>query len=177
MNQTRQDQFRGWIARGANLSAELVIPARETGPRPQRAYISVLEMRDTRVGTAIAAIRWDAANDQFRADYTTKQISSFSIQFYRPGAKALAESFVRWIDSELGRLYIDALEMRVIGTIRPIELSEVVDDEWEERVGLDIDVVYSDTYHQDLGRIEEVDLTLLEDNSGLELREVMNFQY
>ena len=167
MSPDQHDLLRAWVSIGSDVASELVIPGEESGPRPKQLYASVTEITDDQVGEQNRTTAFDGTDTQ--GYFTTNRVARVSIQFYRDGATEAARQFINWIGTDLGRLEADRRNFRIDGKLSQRDLSLVVADDWEDRAGVDIMVKYTDTYHQNLGRIDEVDITFADSDSGQSL--------
>lgn len=99
---------------------------------------------------------------------------SYSLQWFRGGAVDRAHAFRIWSGSALGILEAEELGLTFIraGDVRL--LTDLDDDKWEERAGLDLKIgaVVVDS-RGGLGAIDNIDIEIVPDTSGLTRRTIM----
>ena len=162
---------RRWVASGSGLDRQLVIPGRSNGPSPEDAYATCLLVRARADGHAWARLN-DTAPDEQKAymSYTF----SYSLQWFRGGSVDRAHAFRIWAGSALGVLEAEKLGLTFIraGDVRL--MTEVDDDEWEERAGLDLAIgaVVVDS-RGGLGAMDNVNIEIIPDTTGLTRRTIM----
>ena len=126
---------RRWVARGSEIRFDdQVIPHySEKTPSRRGLYATVLGFDESQEGLNI--------NDQsprngfLRSAQTV--VSTWSIQWFRKGARDAARCFKAWAHSPAGVEFADSqgLTLYTTGSIRRFD--EVIRKEWEERAGLD----------------------------------------
>ena len=119
--------LREFVATGSGLTAGLVIPGNDKGPRPKVAYASVLLLGDERRGFPEVEERADG--DIVR----TPRAAEWSVQWYREGASARALRFVSWIEGERGIDAAAAARFSVLVPASITRLDEIAGDAYEER--------------------------------------------
>ena len=149
--------LRGVIAEGSLLRSERVRPGNSDGPAPTELYATVLAISEQ-----TPALPWTqytpADGDQLDARVGMVVRASFSVQWYRAGARDAARRCRLWLRSELGHeAAADAgLVMGRIGPIRQID--QIVSESWEERSGLDLAVEYLQTLSAQVPALQEVEI-------------------
>ncbi len=133
---------RGFIAIGAGLPGNYVIPGNDNAPAPQSVFASLLLLTDDVVGFPVIQIidRGEEEGLQYRQRLDRRAL--YSLQFFRDGASAAAYKFIAWAASDLGVQEAAARGFRGqrFGGVRQIDAA--VGDIWEKRIGLDLMVDY-----------------------------------
>ncbi|MCY3553736.1 MAG: hypothetical protein OXH56_00295 [Gemmatimonadetes bacterium] len=168
---TLERSVRRWVASGSELDRQLVIPGRSNGPSPEDAYATCLLVRARADGHAWARLNDTAPDEQ---DAFMSYTFSYSLQWFRGGSVDRAHAFRIWAGSALGVLEAEELGLTFIraGDVRL--MTEVDDDEWEERAGLDLAIgaVVVDS-RGGLGAIDNIDIEIVPDTAGLMRRTIM----
>lgn len=147
---------RKFVALGANIAPESVIPANETAPAPQGLYATVLRLAEDRPGTADD--RYEVSGDMVTATSTTWPSASFSVQFFRDGAMQAASRLQQWLLSPLGIEQGLAHHVNA-GTEGGIQrLDSLVQEAPEERTVMTMTIDSVTSLVQNLGRIRAVPL-------------------
>lgn len=161
MTSDLERRLRAFVALGSEIDRRFVIPGNDSGPVPPGLFASVTLIHDSTEGQPNETLR-DTA-DGVRADLAITHRATYSIQFYRKGANATAAAFVAWLDSPLAKLEEDRVlpefnyaRFRVVNPLTIRNVTEIITDEFEERVAIDLTIDYAQPYSQDVGRVEEV---------------------
>ena len=159
--------FRAYVATGSGVPREFVIPGNSPGRRPAVPYASVLFISDVIEGETLSKYRkTPGASEDTMIDNVTNHRAVASIQFFRKesetrlGAHDSARLFLNWIDTEEGKLAADRAGFRLEGPFIVRNLDDIVSDHWEERAGIELNVLYRfrDPAAQDVGTVEHVSI-------------------
>lgn len=139
------------VAQGSQLDGSVVIPGNDTNAAPQTLYASVLQYDSESLGTY---------QTQDNGDVQIYVRSTFSVQWFRAGAVEAGTRFRMWAetpeaaDAMVGRglLYVRC------GSLR--RLDAVISSNYEERAGLDLELVHVQKQTTASEPIEIVDLTV-----------------
>jgi len=158
------------VASGSELDRTLVIPGRSAGPSPDGAYATCLLTSARADGHAWARVNDMAPDEQ---DAFMSYTFSYSLQWFRDGSVDRAHAFRIWAGSALGVLEAETLGLTFIraGDVRL--LTDLDDDRWEERAGLDLTIgaVVVDS-RGGLGAMDNIDIEIVPDTSGLTRRTI-----
>ncbi len=175
MNINLERRLRTYVAKGSGIDTTLVIPGNESAPLPSGLFASVTLITDSTAGQA-SEHYFDADDGQVGVSVQATHFATYSVQFYRSGAQSAAERFVKWSQSPLGRLEADRNDAEIQGTFggarfrvrNPLVVRDVSaiipDDEYEERVAIDLDIAYLQPDVQAVGRMERVPVDLAGDS-------------
>ena len=116
--------IRAYVAQGAGLASNLVLPGNAQKQRPKTPYATVLAASDIRTGAPQyrQTINATGAADGTRTE--TPYRRNYSLQFYRDGALDLANAFERWASSEGGLIAADTAFASYGGRFRRIFVRE-----------------------------------------------------
>ena len=149
--------MRGYVAEGSELDPSCVIPGQAAGPAPKDAYATVILIDETADGfewTSEAPGGTDAAPAVDQTAYESVNVS-WSVQFFRKGARDYARTFRFWAQSPQGAAAAAKHGLTFYRTSGVRQLDEVVSEAWEERAGLDLYLGYVATAAPvDVGRAE-----------------------
>ena len=167
--------FRAYVAAGSGVPRAFVIPGNDPGRRPVEPYASVLFISDVIEGETLSKYREDPGDSTATMiDNVTNHRAVASIQFYRSatddrlGAHEAARLFLSWVDTDEGKLAADRAGFRLEGPFVARNLDDVVSDRWEERAGIELDLLYRyrDPASQDVGVAENVTIEVCGPGDG-----------
>ena len=161
--QAVQRAIRAFIAKGSGFPPERVIPGNDPGRRPVEPYATALVVSDhieMPTMERYRAIPPDSEDTIIDAVQTRR--ARVSIQFFREqtadhnGAYTAARNFTSWIEQESGLQAADRAGFRLDGPISVRRLDDIVSSNWEERAGVEIEVLYRyrEPASQDVGTME-----------------------
>ena len=161
-----QRAIRKFVATGSGLSNNLVIPGNDGGRRPVDSYCSVLVMSDHIEMPTMERYRpVSAGSEDTVIDAVQTRRARLSIQFFRAetsehiGAYTAARNFTSWVEQESGLQAADRAGFRLDGPITTRRLDDIVADEWEERCGVELEILYRyRDVSQDVGTMENVQI-------------------
>lgn len=163
--QSVQRAIRRHVSQGSGVPRELVIPGNSPGRRPREPYASVLIISDVVESETLSRYRQDPGDAEATIiDNVTNHRAVASVQFYRSqtyerlGAHDAARLFANWIGTDEGKQAEDRAGFRLEGPFIVRNLDNVIDDHFEERAGIDLNVLYRyrDPASQDVGTMENV---------------------
>ena len=149
--QTMDRRVRAWIAEGSNIPTRLVIESKGGGPAPATSlYASVLVEQRRALG-----VHW-IEDDAATADppETQRQLTvlefavTYSVQWLNDGAYEAAQRFAVWAagdESKTMQLGLDdgaSFALQRLGDLRDLSVVQSEQADWEERMGMDVDVSY-----------------------------------
>ena len=152
---------RAYVAAGCGLSPDSgVLKGNAHGPAPEDLYATVLLIQANRLGIDPVVLTPDPQDDRdVQATVLGALWATYSVQWFRSGARDAAMRFAQWASSPLGHL--DAaqrgLTYQRCSAVR--QLNDIVSEEWEERAGLDLTLSYTQRTDQPIGTIQTVPLT------------------
>ena len=153
---------------GGHLDRSLVIPGNDTSPSPVGSYASVLLISELPDG-----FTWSNLESGMRADDSGTTIKakvfesiqlSYSVQWFRKGARDLARSFRLWSQSQMGIQGAAFHGFTFYRTSEVRQLDEIVSEKWEERAGLDLYIGIVATLTQDVGLTTSIDIEISHDS-------------
>ena len=157
---------RNYVGAGSGLNPDtLVIPGQSKGPAPKEAYATVVLIDETADGTEWTRHVRAGTAEAPTVDATVSEsvTVSWSVQFFRRGARDLARTFRVWAQSPLGIAEAARRGLTFYRTSGVRELDTVVSEAWEERAGLDLYLGYVATLVQDVGLVDSFDVTVSPD--------------
>ena len=167
--QAVQRAARAFIAKGSGFPPERTIPGNDPGRRPVEPYATVLFVSDhIEVPTQERYAAVAAGSEDTVIDAVQTRRARVSIQFFRAqsvdhiGAYTAARNFTSWIEQESGLQAADRAGFRLDGPVTVRRLDDIVSSNWEERAGVDIELLYRyrEPASQDLGTIENVEIEI-----------------
>ena len=149
-------RVREYIAQGSGLNPDHeVIDAEGSGPKPESLFATVRLIDDEQVGYPVDRPKGLSESGGVLLRQVHYRTASYSVQWYRPGAKSLAYAFVAWMQSPTGIAEAQRRGFMVRPSSRNVrDLTTIIADAWEERAGIDLMVDYGAEYEYDTGRIE-----------------------
>ena len=165
---------RKFVATGSGLDGQDVVPGEQKAPRHKDPYASVLHVTTDQL-SSYPAIRTTSEGSTTTMWYQT----DMSIQWYRDGAEMRALRYKTWAHSEQGLGFTELgisvndslVHLRVVFPLGPVRhLSVILGDTYEERVQMDISVIWADTARviwADLP-VEQLDKEIVTDITGPE---------
>ena len=167
-------QIREMIADGTGLPQDKVIPANGNWPRPKGQYATVLPMRSGRLHRVLDNAVYDEDQDVFMAYASQTRRTAYSVIFYQRHYDAvndaerspfdLAEDFQVYTGSLNGRHFAEESTDPTFRIVIPLEdirnLDNPVGDKIEYRAGFDLEVDWLHLSSQDVGIVDNVEITL-----------------
>lgn len=160
-----QRSVRAFVAKGSGVPRDHVIPGNSLGRRPLEPYASVLIISDVLESEPLSRYRPDPEdNTATMVDNVTNHRAVASVQFYRSatetrlGAHDAARLFLTWLGTDEAKQAEDRAGFRIEGPFIARNLDNIIDDHFEERAGIDLNVLYRyrDPASQDVGTMENV---------------------
>ncbi len=151
---------RAYVAEGSGLLRQRVRPGNAPGLAPQDLYATVLLIQADHLGIDSIVLTPDALDETIVQAIVLGAIwATYSVQWFRTGARDAAMTFHQWASSPLGQLSAEqrGLTYQRCSAVR--QLNEIVSEEWEERAGLDLTLSYAQRTDQQIGTIQTVPLT------------------
>ena len=148
--------LRQFVAMGSGLPGMRVIPGNDkVGPSPKMLYSTVL---------LVSAMNDGMPSEMYRGDDETQlvryvQSATYSVQWYRDGARAAGDRFKAWAESTAGVTESERLGFRYMGCGDIRQIDDIVSDAYEERCGVDIEVVYWYDLQYPVLHVREVTVT------------------
>ena len=171
--QTVERNLRAWIAAGSGLNASAVIPGETDGPAPNGLYASVVLITPRITGLPYTLYSRNDDGERIDGDIIAVVRDRYGVQWHRKGSTDRGRQFAVWASSPLGRQ--DAAERCIvfhrITDIRPLD---DVDrgGRWEERVGVELDVGYTQRITQVYEPFEVVGINIHDDDGITQTVEV-----
>ncbi len=152
---TRRDlerTIRRFAATGSGLDRSLVIPSEDNAPRPQTPYCAVNFVRDNRIGYPEEKITYRLSGEIDRVKSYQLREAKYDFNFYYD--TIYGEIFANWIGSSPGVIEADRYRIRVKQYGDMIQMDEVVQDQWEERLVISCDIIYTSVYQETAAEYE-----------------------
>ena len=131
--------LRHFVALGADLPKNRVIPGKANVPSPKEPYATVLHITTSKQGTS--------QSDGLGKSWAN-MIGEYSVQIFREGSLDKAQRMLLWCN-KLGSNWLQERGI-TFGRIGPItQVDEIVSSEWEERAILTLSVGYYGQLGQD----------------------------
>ena len=134
----------GYVAEGSGLARASVIPGNEPGVAPIGPYATVVlisEVADGHSWTSDAPVAPDDPPSDLISQTVRESIaSSYSVQFFRAGARDRARQFRLWAQSPTGIYGADRRGLTFYRAGPVLQLNQIVSEEWEERAGIDLEL-------------------------------------
>ena len=165
--QDLERDVREYVAKGSGMEPGKVIPGQTSGPAPSNAYATVLlisELPDGFVWTRNEGVDRDGSPGIDATVYESLTLS-YSVQWFRTGARDLARTFRLWAQSPAGILNAERRGLTFYRTSEVRQIDDIVSEEWEERAGLDLYLGIVATNVQDVGLAATFDVTIHHDGN------------
>ena len=155
---------RKFVNDGTQLSpvGQKVIKGDDLGPRPNGLYASVLVISQAGEGVPYQTSSVNRDGDLDIQTINTIR-ATFSVQFYRAGARDLARRFVVWCSSASGLEAAAELNLSFVRTSDVRQLDAIISDDWEERAGLDLELGYIESLTESTRIIRRVPVRATDD--------------
>ena len=172
---TFEDNIRAFVSKGSGIQSNYVIPGNDNGPRPQRLHATVLLIDDEKVGESNR--HWTRVFDAdgnvqgYELWQRDNHRAAYSIQFFGAGARAAAERFFAWAESEFALEDASLLKFSLWDLSKIRQIDTLVTDAWEERVGIDGVFMYWYDSRYTPGIVDTVPLSAFVDTMPGEYRD------
>ena len=169
--QRLDEVVRDYVAMGSGLDSDTdVIPGNDGGPSPNHLFATVLLVEDESPG--VPFVRHTDVEGVLRSQTLRAVAARYSLQFFRTGARDAARQLAVWVSSSAGR--DEALRQHI--TVRRVSgirrLDRLVDDEWEERVNVDLTIGYLESLTEPVDAIASAHVAIRLDAAAVEELEV-----
>lgn len=171
---TLERAVRRFVEDGTQLTprGQNVIPGNDGGPAPNGLYASVLAI--SQAGDGVPYHTSSARPDGETLDIQTINTirATFSVQFYRKGARDLARRFAVWCSSPSGNTAALESGLTFLRTSEVRQLDSIISDDWEERAGLDLEIGYLERIAEVVDIISSAEIDVEADGEPFEHIEV-----
>ena len=152
-------EIRAIVAAGSGLDFDThVLPGKDSFGAPNDLYATVLMITDPEIGTPSTTITDDGTTLE---EHTTRTVSArYSVQWVRKGARDAARRFAVWRASAEGLHAVNQRNLTVLPVSGIRQLDTLVDEEWEERVGMDVDIGYLESLTQAVDGAASTDIDI-----------------
>ena len=151
-NKILEAAIRKHIAAGAAIASTHVIPGNDDGPAPKEAYATVLLITAEPDGQGWSKINADTLTT---VDYLS-MTATYSVQFYRAGARDCANRLLAWLSASAGHEAAEARGLTYIRASGIRQLDGIVSAEWEERASVDLMFGYVSVLQTTVALIDSV---------------------
>ena len=155
---------RRFVEHGTDLSpaGQRVIKGDGRGPAPNGLYVSVLVISQVVEGTPYQDVSYFRFPYDWIGTVSTVR-GTFSVQFYRAGARDLARRFVVWCSSPSGLEAAAELNLTFLRASDVRQLDAIISDDWEERASIDLEIGYVESFRELTPIIRSVPVRVAED--------------
>ena len=181
--------LRKWVAAGSGLADQDVIPGETDGPAPNGLYASVILITPRIVG--LPYVRRERNEDGIQIDQDTIALvrDRYAIQWHRSEVIGINGEDVRIHATDVGRQFTvwasspKSLELAAekgftlhrVTDIRPLDEIDR-GGKWEERIGVEVDVGYTQHLVQPLNPIEIINIDIYHDDDAGNVSETIEVQ-
>ena len=153
--------LREWVSNGCGLESRYVQPANTGQVAPTVPYATVLLIQPFRKGK-VNQRRTINAMGQVEVRSSVRRIDRFSVQWFGSGSRDRMYRFAIWCESpEGGRESKLAVHpFSVVRLVSERQIDGIIYEEFEQRDGVEIDIVYKQTTIETFDRWFATDITL-----------------
>ena len=153
------EAVRQWLALGSGLSfdTQVIDASQPNTPSPVGLYATALEVSEVPDGTSFG--RLSRGDDNAGVERSRQSITAtYSLQWYRTGARDTARRFQLWAHSPEGVTAAADRGLTLYATGDMRRLDAVDDLDWEERAGIDVTLGYVAVETFTVPLVESVDV-------------------
>jgi len=155
--------MRAFVSEGSGIASDAVIPGNDNAPAPKGLYATVLQMANAQVGIdAKKYITVDGDDTVIDTKVNGWRIATYSVQFYRTGARDAAKAFRQYAHTPLGELFLQKNNLGWKQSGDVIQLDNKINGKYEERAALEIEVRFNETLTQQVNKIGAVEIGVRE---------------